>query len=142
LPRSPIYRDAGRQTGVASADCDARPSMLRLRTGLRAGSVPLIVVRRWGSRVVSRFTTTAGIMAENEEGGSTRGSGRVETRRIRCWNCYKAFHTHADGPCPHCRAHNQVRRRESLGYRILMVFLWADVAITLISVVYLVASCS
>jgi uncharacterized paraquat-inducible protein A len=80
-------------------------------------------------------------MAENQEGVSSRGGGRLRERRIRCWNCDKAFKTDADRPCPGCGAHNQVRRRESLGYRILMVFLYIDVAITLGSIVYLAGSC-
>lgn len=80
-------------------------------------------------------------MAENQEEGSTRGGGRSRTRRIRCWNCDKAFVTHADMPCPGCGAHNRVRRRVSVGQRILLAFLWADAAITLGTVVYLVASC-
>ena len=52
-------------------------------------------------------------MAENPEGGSSRGGG---------------------GP-------SQVRPKESLGYRILMAFLWVDVTITIVLVVFLAGSC-
>ena len=80
-------------------------------------------------------------MTENQEPGSTRGVETSTTRRIRCWNCYQAFEADADGRCPGCGTYNAARRKKSLGYRILVVFLWIDVAITLGSVVYLAASC-
>jgi hypothetical protein len=57
--------------------------------------------------------------------------------RIRCRDCRKEFDTHVARPCPHCGVHNRVPPRESLGYRILMVILWIDVAITIGSAIYL-----
>ena len=81
-------------------------------------------------------------MAESPRESSTREGGRLKTRRIRCWNCDKAFKTDVDGPCPGCGSHNPVvPPKESLGYRILVAFLWVDVAITVVFVVFLAASC-
>jgi hypothetical protein len=92
---------------------------------------------------MSRLTITADIMAENPRGSSTREGGRLKMRRISCWNCYKAYKTDVDAPCPDCGSHNPVvRPKESLGYRILVAFLWVDVAFTVVFVVFLAASCA
>lgn len=81
-------------------------------------------------------------MAMNPEEGSTRVAARPKRRSLTCWSCDKAVRLHADGTCPACGIYNPPPRKESLGYRILIGFLWVDVAITFAMVIYVAASCS
>lgn len=81
-------------------------------------------------------------MAMNDEAASTRGAGKPKGRSATCWRCENAVRLHTDGTCPACGIHNPAPRKESLGYRILIGFLWLDVAITIGCVIYFAASCS